>query len=90
MKKLVEILGRELKAKLSVTPVGHYGADEIKAIRKSTGFTQAIFAQYIGVSVKTVEAWEAGRNHPEGAACRLLALTKDDPYFPVKAGIVGQ
>ena len=76
--------------KLSVTPVGHYGADEIIAIRKSTGFTQAIFAQYMGVSVKTVEAWEAGRNHPEGAACRLLALTKDDPYFPVKAGIVGR
>lgn len=25
------------------------------------------------------EAWEAGRNHPEGAACRLLALAKADP-----------
>ena len=44
--------------KLSVTPVGHYGADEIKAIRKSTGFTQAIFAQYMGVSVKP---WRRGR-----------------------------
>ena len=74
--------------KLSVTPVDRYNAAEIKEIRKSAGFTQVIFAQYLGVSVKTVEAWEAGRNHPEGAACRLLALTKEDPQFPIKAGIV--
>ena len=74
--------------KITVEPVVRYDASEIKAIRKSTGFTQAIFAQYMGVSVKTVEAWEAGRNHPEGAACRLLALTKADPLFPQKAGII--
>lgn len=74
--------------KLSVEPVAHYDPAEIKSIRKNTGFTQAVFAQYMGVSVKTVEAWEAGRNHPEGAACRLLALTKADPQFPIRAGIV--
>lgn len=81
----------ELKAKtvtLTVTPVDRYAPEEIKAIRKSTGFTQAIFAKYMGVSVKTVEAWEAGRNHPEGTACRLLALTKQDPMFPYKTGII--
>ena len=75
-------------ATLSVAPVRRYEAAEIKEIRKNTGFTQVVFAKYMGVSVKTVEAWEAGRNHPEGAACRLLALTKDDPQFPVKTGIV--
>ena len=64
---------RAKTTKLSVLPVDHYEADEIREIRKSTGFTQAVFAQYMGVSVKTVEAWEAGRNHPEGTACRLLA-----------------
>lgn len=74
--------------KLSVVPVDRYDAAEIRAIRQSAGFTQVIFAQYMGVSVKTVEAWEAGRNHPEGAACRLLALTKADPQFPLKTGIV--
>lgn len=74
--------------KLTVIPVDCYDAAEIKKIRKSTGFTQVLFAQFMGVSVKTVEAWESGRNHPEGAACRLLALTKGDPKFPSKAGIV--
>lgn len=83
--------GLEAKTtKMSVVPVARYEADEIKSIRKSTGFTQVIFAQYMGVSVKTVEAWEAGRNHPEGAACRLLALTKKDPQFPIKTGIVAR
>lgn len=74
--------------KLSVAPVTRYNAEEIKSIRRSTGLTQVVFAQYMGVSVKTVEAWEAGRNRPEGAACRLLALTQSDPQFPQKAGII--
>ena len=74
--------------KLTIVPVEKYQADEIKKIRNSTGLTQRSFAEYMGVSPKTVEAWEAGRNHPEGAACRLLSLTKADPQFPQKAGIV--
>lgn len=74
--------------RISVMPVDRYDAAEIKTIRKNTGLTQVVFAKYMGVSVKTVEAWEAGRNHPEGTACRLLALTKADPQFPMKAGIV--
>lgn len=73
---------------LSVEPVGVFTSSEIKAIRNSTGLTQKIFAKYMGVSVKTIEAWEAGRNHPEGAACRLLSLTKKDPSFPINSGIV--
>ena len=44
--------------------------------------------EFMGVSVKTVEAWESGRNQPIGSACRLLYLTKADPAFPQKAGIV--
>ena len=42
----------------------------------------------MGVSVKTVEAWEAGRNQPIGSACRLLDLTRTDPNFPEKSGIL--
>lgn len=75
-------------SKLTVQPVSHYNAEEIKNIRINAGMTQAIFAEFMGVSVKTVEAWEAGRNHPIGSACRLLYLTKADPAFPQKAGIL--
>lgn len=81
----------ELKAKattLSIAPVEKFEPCEIKSIRNDTGLTQVLFAKFMGVSVKTVEAWEAGRNHPDGAACRLLSLTQKDPSFPLNSGIV--
>lgn len=59
---------------VSVVPVKKYRAEEVKQIRKSTGMSQKIFASYIGVSAKTVEAWEAGTNHPSGAASRILSM----------------
>ena len=80
-----------LKAKnttITISPVDTFTPGEIKEIRNNTGLTQVLFAKYMGVSVKTVEAWESGRNHPEGTACRLLSLTRNDPAFPLKAGIV--
>lgn len=73
---------------LSILPVDSFAPEEIKKIRNSTGLTQVLFAKFIGVSVKTVEAWEAGRNRPEGAACRLLSMTQSDPTFPLRSGII--
>ncbi len=65
------------KAKTTVfviTPVTKYTNEQIKAIRNKAGMTQAVFANYMGVSKKTVEAWELGRTHPTGPACRLLDI----------------
>ncbi len=73
-----------------VLPLETFTPADIKEIRRSTGMTQALFAKYIGVSVKTVEAWESGRNQPDGAARRLLAITKKDPTFPMGSGIVAK
>lgn len=74
--------------KLTIQPLPHYDASEIKRIRINAGMTQGVFAAFMGVSVKTVEAWEAGRNQPIGSACRLLDLTRTDPNFPEKSGIL--
>lgn len=57
-----------------ITPVNKYSNEQIKSIRNKSGMTQAVFANYIGVSKKTVEAWELGRTHPTGPACRLLDI----------------
>lgn len=73
---------------LSITPIEEFTASEIKDIRINAGMTQAVFAKYLGVSLKTVEAWEAGRNQPSGTACRLLSITKKDPQFPKSSGII--
>ena len=73
---------------LSILPTETFSPGEIKEIRRKTGLTQVLFAKYMGVSVKTVESWEAGRNHPEGSACRLLTLTRKNPDFPKLSGII--
>lgn len=57
-----------------VEPIKEYNADEVKKIRLNTGMSQNVFASYIGVSCKTVEVWESGKNHPSGAASRLLNM----------------
>ncbi len=69
-----------LKAKSTtyvIEPVRKFSNDEIKKIRKDAGMTLSVFANYLGVSQKTVEAWEVGRTHPTGPAYRLLALLAD-------------
>jgi putative transcriptional regulator len=69
------------KMKLTIKPVESFNTEEIKNIRQKTGLSQVIFAGSIGVSPKTVEAWENGRNKPEGASRRLLELVRDNPDF---------
>lgn len=65
------------KAKVTtytITPVKKYSDKEIRKIRNDAGMTQTVFARYMGVSKKTVEAWECGRSHPTGPACRLMDI----------------
>ena len=57
-----------------ISPVTKYTNEQIKSIRKKAGMTQAVLANYMGVSKKTVEAWELGRTHPTGPAYRLLNI----------------
>ncbi len=88
-----DVQSKEKKLKrrvVTIVPVKEYEADEIKAIRKSTGLSQKLFAGYMGVSDKTVEAWESGKNRPSGTASRLLSmmemdaeLTKEFPFVQV-------
>ena len=44
------------KTILSIAPVDVFTPGEIREIRISTGLTQVLFAKYMGVSPKTVEA----------------------------------
>lgn len=67
------------KTKIAVKPVESFSSEDIKEIRKRVGLSQVIFASSLGVSKKTVEAWERGRNTPEGPSRRLLQLIRDNP-----------
>lgn len=59
-----------------IEPVHEYIGMEIRDIRRDAGMTQAVFAYYMGVSKKTVEAWEGGRTHPTGTVFRMLDILK--------------
>jgi len=59
---------------IEIEPLVDYSADTIKDIRRRTGLTQSLFAKWLGVSTRTVEAWESGRNKPSGPSSRLLSL----------------
>ncbi len=77
-----------MKNGCTFAPPREYEACEIKEIRNSLGMTQAVFALFMGVSKKTVEAWESGRNMPDGPARRLLAMVQTDPEIPERYGVV--
>lgn len=60
---------------------------EIKQVRLDAKMTQKTFAACIGVTPKSVEAWEGGHSRPDGAARRMLGLMRDHPGFAENMGI---
>ena len=83
LNEAVAIEREELKGRKTVyeiQPVKKYDNTEIKQIRTSVGMTQLLFAKYMGVSSKTVEAWEKGTNHPTGTACRLISMLENKTF----------
>jgi putative transcriptional regulator len=73
-------LRRRTREYSSVTPIKKYAPQEIKALRKGYQFTQSYFGELLGVSLKTVQAWEAGTNKPTGTALRLIQVLEQDPH----------
>ena len=74
--------------RFSSAPVPDFTPTEIRDIRKAAHLPQWLFAGCMGVSLKTVEAWEGGRSRPVGTARRMLALVREDPEFFHKTGMV--
>ncbi len=74
----------ELEARvhqITVSEVSAFTPEEIKTIRKSANMTQALFAACMGVTKKSIEAWEGGRSVPDGAARRTLGLVQKNPMY---------
>jgi putative transcriptional regulator len=53
--------------------------DDIAALRRFVGLTQAQFAQAMEISVHTLRNWEQGRRKPEGPALALLRIAARHP-----------
>ena len=53
--------------------------EDVAALRRFVGLTQAQFALAMGISVHTLRNWEQGRRHPEGPAIALLRIAARHP-----------
>lgn len=73
---------------LTIQDVPQFTPPEIKAIRMHANMTQNVFAFVLGVSTKSIEAWEGGRSTPSGPARRLLSLLAENPHFAHDSGII--
>lgn len=59
--------------------------EDVRAIRRDLGKSQAEFALLIGVSVATLRNWEQGRRVPEGPARALLRVAAANPRAVIRA-----
>lgn len=52
-----------------------------KQLREKLGLSQKLFARVLGLSEKTIEKWEQGKNPIKGTASRLLYLLNRHPWL---------
>jgi len=72
-------LHRRTREYRPLTPIVKYSPQEIKQLRKKLQFTQTYFGELLGVSLKTIQAWESGINKPNGTALRIIQMLENDP-----------
>jgi len=76
--------------RVQIAQLPHFKGEMVQKIRLKQNMTQKTFSGVMGVSIKTVEAWEAGRNVPEGPAQRMLELMNKDETLLEKYHIVAR
>ena len=70
---------RSLRTTTLPRPPAPFNSRAVKRVRTRLRASQAVFASYLNVSAKLVQAWEAGRRHPEGPALVLLHIAASQP-----------
>jgi len=82
---------KKLRTKvIEIMPIPTYAPQEIRDIRLRLGLTQGLMGGIVGVSTKTVEAWEVGYRRPSSSALRVLAELDTNPkYFEKIARVEG-
>jgi putative transcriptional regulator len=76
--------------RIYINEVPAYIGKQIKDIRTKNNLTQMAFSKVLGVSKKTVEAWESGKNVPSGPAQRMMEVMSKDSEFLEKYSIVNR
>ena len=69
----------DLRTTILMRPPAQMEKGEIVTLRQRLNVSQAVFANYLNISTKTVQAWEQGIGKPSGAALKLLSIAKKKP-----------
>ena len=75
---------RELRTVTLSKPPKSLSVAEITKLRRRLNVSQAVFAHYLNVSVKTVQGWEQGLGKPSGAALKLLSIADKRPEILIE------
>jgi putative transcriptional regulator len=75
---------REMKAAQAARTT-HIKPNEVFQARQGTGLSQALFAQALSISKRTLQEWEQGRRVPTGAAQALIKIAKNHPVIVLEA-----
>ena len=70
---------RSLRTTTLPLPPKSLNGRAVKRVRAALRASQAVFARYLNVSTKLVQAWEADRRTPEGPALVLLHIAARQP-----------
>jgi putative transcriptional regulator len=70
---------RSLRATALPLPPKRLNGRAVKRLRATLHASQAVFARYLNVSTKLVQAWEANRRNPTGPALVLLHIAAEQP-----------
>ncbi|QEH38116.1 Antitoxin igA-2 [Aquisphaera giovannonii] len=71
--------GRIRRGEAQASRITDFAPVDVQAIRLRLAKSQSEFARMIGVSVATLQNWEAGRRRPEGPARALLRVAAENP-----------
>jgi putative transcriptional regulator len=82
----VDDMGKQREGKLTLrqhvvttAPAPTVAASEIIHLRESLKLSQAVFANYLRVNVRTLQNWEQDRAKPNAQAAVLIRLVESDP-----------
>jgi putative transcriptional regulator len=77
------ILRNEIPASRRTTIAAN--PNRVRLIRERTKLSQADFARFIGISIKTLQNWEQDRRKPSGPAETLLRIIANQPKLAINA-----
>jgi putative transcriptional regulator len=63
--------------------------DEVRAIRRRSGLSQAAFAARYGLNLRTLQDWEQGRTRPDAPARTFLLVIDREPRAVERALAAG-